>query len=700
MLKSTSAGDVSVYQVSGTNASRSLPDWIARKRKRALKNDLDYQNRVDLIQDFEFSEASNKIKVTPDGQYAMATGTYKPQIHVYDFANLSLKFERHTDCENVDFIILSDDWSKSVHLQNDRSIQFQIRGGLHHTARIPKFGRTLSYNETSCDLYLGASGNELYRLNLDQGRFLQPFELDTELGCNHVDINKVHGLLGAGLEDGTVEFWDPRSRQRVAKLLINDQLSESTEITNIAFRNDGLNFACGTSTGKTLLYDLRNSTPMLVKDQGYGYPIKKIIWIDENSTDSSKILTSDKRIAKLWDRNSGKPFTSMEPSVDINDVEYCRDSGLFFMANEGIPMHSYYVPNLGPAPKWCSFLDNITEELEEKPSDTVYSNYRFITRLDVNKLNISHLVGTKVMKSYMHGFFIDNELYDKVNLIANPNSYHDQREREVRKRLQAERESRIRTTGAVTNTRVKVNKDLAKKLQQKSGDARAEEIVNDDRFKDMFENPDFLIDKESFEYKLLNPVQSSKVDSDDEDSRPTRPRGKTNAEESDEERMERNGHRLSSDEEESEESSEEEEEEEVDEEQRQAQQLKIQKQLLKNRRKEQIAKETEEFISTMKPIDSNTLDVGHRDKRSVSFGSQAKKLSESEKQDSIDRSNTRLSKNARGELELTFVPSAKKKTKRVQFDSDDEDTPKRDNGRSKQRFEGRRRASKNAFRGM
>ena len=74
VLKSTSAGNVSVYQVSGTNVSRSLPDWIAKKRKRALKNDIEYQNRIELIQDFEFSEASNKIKVTPDGQFAMATG--------------------------------------------------------------------------------------------------------------------------------------------------------------------------------------------------------------------------------------------------------------------------------------------------------------------------------------------------------------------------------------------------------------------------------------------------------------------------------------------------------------------------------------------------------------------------------------------------------------------------------------------------
>ena len=74
------------------------------------------------------------------------------------------------------------------------------------------------------------------------------------------------------------------------------------------------------------------------------------------------------------------------------------------MANEGMPMHTYYIPNLGSAPNWCSFLDNVTEELEEKPSDSIYSNFKFITRDEVVKLNLTHLIGSKVLRSYMHGF--------------------------------------------------------------------------------------------------------------------------------------------------------------------------------------------------------------------------------------------------------------------------------------------------------
>ena len=31
-----------------------------------------------------------------------------------------------------------------------------------------------------------------------------------------------------------------------------------------------------------------------------------------------------------------------------------------FLANEGSQIQSYYIPQLGIAPKWCTFLDNMT----------------------------------------------------------------------------------------------------------------------------------------------------------------------------------------------------------------------------------------------------------------------------------------------------------------------------------------------------
>ena len=101
---------VKVYTVDGaaSGSSSSLPDWLTRKRvakkgKRAIKEHV--EGTIDLIQEFEFPEASNRIKTTRDGHHAIATGTYKPQMRVYDLDQLTLKFERHTDAENVDFVV-------------------------------------------------------------------------------------------------------------------------------------------------------------------------------------------------------------------------------------------------------------------------------------------------------------------------------------------------------------------------------------------------------------------------------------------------------------------------------------------------------------------------------------------------------------------------------------------------------------------
>ncbi|KAI7945900.1 hypothetical protein MJO29_012288, partial [Puccinia striiformis f. sp. tritici] len=57
------------------------------------------------LQDFDFPEASNKIKSTSDGKYMIATGTYKPRMKVDELDELALKFDRVTDSENVNFCV-------------------------------------------------------------------------------------------------------------------------------------------------------------------------------------------------------------------------------------------------------------------------------------------------------------------------------------------------------------------------------------------------------------------------------------------------------------------------------------------------------------------------------------------------------------------------------------------------------------------
>ncbi|CAM4530825.1 unnamed protein product [Lepidochelys olivacea] len=510
-MQVSSLNEVKIYSLS---AGRSLPEWLSDRKKRALqKKNVDVRRRIELIQDFDMPTVSTKIKVSRDGQYIMAAGTYKPRIRCFDTYQLSLKFERCLDSEVVTFDILSDDYSKIVFLQCDRYVEFHSQHGRYYRTRIPKFGRDFSYHYPSCDLYFVGASSEVYRLNLEQGRYLN--SLQTDASENNVcDINPIHCLFATGTAEGKVECWDPRTRNRVGVLdCALSSVTADTEIDGLpsisALKfNGALNMAVGTSTGQVLLYDLRSSNPLIVKDHQYGLPIKSIQFQDPLDL----IISADSRIVKMWNKDTGKIFTSMEPEHDINDVCLYPNSGMLLTANEDPKMNIYYIPVLGPAPRWCSFLDNLTEELEENPESTVYDDYKFVTRKDLENLGLAHLIGSPLLRAYMHGFFMDIRLYHKVKMMVNPFAYEEYRKEKIRQKIEETRAQRVQLKKLP-----KVNKDLALKLieeeeeqqpTRKKKQKNLPNILTDDRFKVMFENPDFQVDEKSEEFRLLNPLVS------------------------------------------------------------------------------------------------------------------------------------------------------------------------------------------------
>jgi len=58
---------------------------------------------------------------------------------------------------------------------------------------------------------------EVYRLNLEQGQFLNSLVTDAS-EVNRCAINPVHQLFVCGTQEGKVEAWDPRSRGKVGTL--------------------------------------------------------------------------------------------------------------------------------------------------------------------------------------------------------------------------------------------------------------------------------------------------------------------------------------------------------------------------------------------------------------------------------------------------------------------------------------------------
>jgi len=210
------------------------------------------------------------------------------------------------------------------------------------------------------------------------------------------------------------------------------------------------------------------------------------------------------------------------------------------LANEGIQMNTYYIPQLGPAPRWCSFLENLTEELEDQTTRTAYEDYKFVDRSELATLGLDHLVGTPALKPYMHGYFLSLKLYDTARAIANPFAYAEHREKVLREKMDKLAESRIRAPKNVA-INVKVNKGVAERIAKEEAreKARAEKkrakkraaaaeegedveemdvdedvaeagLINDPRFKAMFEDPDFEVDEASREFALVNPSLAAK----------------------------------------------------------------------------------------------------------------------------------------------------------------------------------------------
>lgn len=380
-------------------------------------------------------------------------------------------------------------------------------------------------------------------------------------GVNAVDINPRHGLWAfgteRGAEGGCVEFFDPRARNRIGVLSLPAEklrpLTTATtsefdykplSVTSLSSKLDGLSLAVGTSTGHTLLYDLRSPKPFALKDQGYGLPVKRVQWLEGGNrvVKDGLVATADAKVLKIWDKDEpSNNFSSLTPPTNLNDFHHIPGSGMIMVANEGVHMTNYYIPQLGPAPKWCSFLDNVTEEMQDHQGGGIsnYQDFKFVERSELATLGMDHLVGTPQLKPYMHGYFVSLKLYDAARLIANPFAYQEHRDKVIKEKLEKKSESRIRARRE--ETAVKVNKELAEKVRRdeerrarkRKNDVRdgvdgaedgatpagvdeqgpGESVLTDPRFAKVWTDKEFEVDMGSREFLLKNPVAAPIVSS-------------------------------------------------------------------------------------------------------------------------------------------------------------------------------------------
>lgn len=481
--------DIEIYNLTAT---KSIPDWISeRRRRKLLKRDKLLAKQVNLIHEFEMPNLSTHVTSSPDQKYLFALGTYKPQVKCFEVDNMAEKFTRGVDSlpQKIEFV--DADYSKFWLLEDDRWIEFHSRQGHYFKTRIPKPCRDISYFPPNNELYLSGAGDEIYRFHHSTGRFMPSLKSPGRVELTACTTSVTNGLLLCGTVDGKIDAWDPRARRCVSTLDIVKsapggtfvtglQSHELPEVTCVKFK-DNLNFGVGTSTGKILLFDIRKGEARLVKDHLYNFPI--IDFAFHETDESPKIVSIDKKCVKIWDDACDAPtWASFEPGVRLNGLHLWKKSGLLHLANEDTKILSYFIPQLGGPPGWCSRLTSLLEECNEQ-EQTLYDDQKFISRKDLENWGLEELIGTEHLRAYMHGFFMNSKLYEKVRILTE-------------------------TSNKEYLRRLKINHALAQKRQEMliQGDEQ-EKMVNkqlslvdnDDRFQNVFLDPEFAIDPTSEE---------------------------------------------------------------------------------------------------------------------------------------------------------------------------------------------------------
>lgn len=444
-------------------AGKSLPEWIAERRKN--KRLAGGEHRVELIHDLEFPHFARTIFRTANGTHLFAAGDYPPRLKCFDVNQLSMKYSFNADMPILGGVSLSPDFRKFALRGEGRQITIHHSAAIVDRVRVPHTMRCLAFNPHTAELLSSGTSHEIFRLSLETGSFVESYKTQCADGVNHVEVFKNHGLVLCAGVDGVVEAWDSRAASCAARLTVAGTgavsgVEERCELRHIAVDDErGLLFSCGTEAGQVLLYDLRLQKPLIVKDHMNSLPIVKTYFFQGSSTatgEATHVLSADTRMVKVWSKKDGSNFTSIEAPADITDfcvlrsqhniVEpfECSDSGVICICCDAPRVQVHFIPQLGVAPRWASFLEILTEELEEKEITTVYDDYTFVSKEEMENLGMTadDLAGGKV-RPVMHGAFIENALYRELKAVVDPGAFSRYVQENSRRKTEKRWEDRI-----------------------------------------------------------------------------------------------------------------------------------------------------------------------------------------------------------------------------------------------------------------
>lgn len=291
---------------------------------------------IKILKNFDYPVSCLDMCLSESGKYLGSIGTYKPSVKIHDLTNISQKSNRHLEAEPMKIVSLSKNLEKLAILRVDRYVEFHVKYGLHERIRMPKLCYDLKYNKFNCQLLACGKSNELYRFDLTEGRFCDPYL--TTLDCvTNLDVNLVHGLIGY-CGNKKIEFIDQRNCEVVSTTLIDENLSQ------MSFSSNGISFCTGSELGDVKIYDLRS------KNETFSYKheseIRKIRMIGRS------VVSADKNELVIF--SDVKIFDRIKTDCPINTLEI--DGGIIFLGTDDSDMRTYFSTEFGEIPDWCNVI--------------------------------------------------------------------------------------------------------------------------------------------------------------------------------------------------------------------------------------------------------------------------------------------------------------------------------------------------------
>lgn len=290
------------------------------------------------LSDFNFPVACNDLCFSSSNKKLLAVGVYKPAVKLFDLKSSIMKYERHLICNPLKVISLEENAEKFVILRSSKSIEFHITGGLYETVKMPAQPHSIVFNSIDAELYLGGNFNEIFRFNLEQGRFLNSIP---SKGVKNISFCPANGII-CTTNNREISFFDSRAKSAIYTRIMEDNILCSD------ISGNGLRYCIGTEDGKFIEYDYRSADPQrIISNLDYPNILRY--------NDKNILLACNESLLVLGENDN--EFEEVFSGFTINT--FSCNGGIVFVGGEIPEIKGFYSDKFGQLPSWFADVKSI-----------------------------------------------------------------------------------------------------------------------------------------------------------------------------------------------------------------------------------------------------------------------------------------------------------------------------------------------------